>query len=888
MQEREGYIRAADRTEQAPPGKRWRSSFEWELVEPDLLRELIAALPDGREALADVDDPAVLIAVARRLFGTQLPKRSMTRLAPVLLERWLPAALDDTLVRFANITQTALGKAYLDHEYPTRASRIAFLQARKKTKNFLENLRDAFHREHRASWLIPKAGAGEEARSVIELRGAGGDPLYDPYRHTLQAQRTLDELKRAGPVRGLVVLPTGAGKTDVAAGWVLQQLQREPELRVLWLAHQISLLDQSAVRLERAAHELPAGFRRTLRIFAGDREPTSLLDRRHTDVACATIQTISRKLDRRSRRRTEVSNFLAGPTIVVVDEAHHVASRSYQLLLDLVGDAEIHDVVGLTATPWGQGERQDRIDAAFPQRVISRTREQLIAEGVLAAYTVTPVRTHLRIEVTADEREQAERVGDLPMSVLRKLETTERNAVILRAYQASTEAWGRTLLFTTTIENADALAAQFKAAGIDARALHSQSEATLSDLRPWFKDHPQAVLISVGMLLEGVDLPEARTALIARATTSRNVLSQMVGRVLRGVAAGGEATANVVYLQDDWDDFAAVLSPTGRWEGGDSPPLPTHVPDVAAAVAAALRAATADAPGRALPPDVQIALEQRQIVGAYELADATIPVLDHQYDLLREHLVHGGAFGWPEDAPPPPVAAEHLERLQQHVAEHGAPPPFHPVARSLAPIGVARTLSDDTPRTFAERQAVIATAYDDPLAQVVYPTLRRFAEAVEHWQHQLTRPRTPEASLPDVPGRPPLPRRPDRSLEPALDLVMRRASELLPETRQHRLVRPHVRWSNRVTRSYLGMWRLGDGPSEHRIVINVLLQTDESIVSEALLGFLLWHEVVHSVTPGQGHDAEFEYLETLWPDAVTLNADLDALLQEWSGDPADY
>ena len=101
-------------------------------------------------------------------------------------------------------------------------------------------------------------------------------------------------------------------------------------------------------------------------------------------------------------------------------------------------------------------------------------------------------------------------------------------------------------------------------------------------------------------------------------------------------------------------------------------------------------------------------------------------------------------------------------------------------------------------------------------------------------------------------------------------------------------MRPHVRWSNRVTKSYLGMWRLGDTPSEHRIVINVLLQTEESIVSEELLGFLLWHEVVHSVTPGQGHDAEFEYLETLWPDAVTLNTDLDALLHEWSADPADY
>ena len=117
MDAREGYIRAEDRTEQAPPGKRWRSSFEWELVEPELLRELIAALPDGRAAVADIDDPELLLEVARRVFGTQLPKRAMPRLAPVLLERWLPGAREDTLARLANITQTALGKAYADQVY---------------------------------------------------------------------------------------------------------------------------------------------------------------------------------------------------------------------------------------------------------------------------------------------------------------------------------------------------------------------------------------------------------------------------------------------------------------------------------------------------------------------------------------------------------------------------------------------------------------------------------------------------------------------------------------------------------------------------------------------------------------------------------------------------
>ena len=342
---------------------------------------------------------------------------------------------------------------------------------------------------------------------------------------------------------------------------------------MLWLAHQVSLLDQSAVRFERPPTSCRSASPRTLRIFAGDREPTSLLDRRHTDIACATIQTISRKLDRRSRRRTEVSNFLAGPTVVIVDEAHHVASRSYQMLLDLVGDTEIHDVVGLTATPWGQGERQDRIDAAFPQGVISRTREELIAEGVLAAYTVTPVRTHLRIAVTADEREQAARVGDLPMTVLRKLETGERNAVVAPRVSTACRGLGPdAALHHDDRERGRAHSRSSRPPGSTPARCIRRARLRCRTCDRGSRSIRSAVLISVGMLLEGVDLPEARTALIARATTSPNVLSQMVGRVLRGVAAGGEATANVVYLQDDWDDFTAVLSPTGPWEGGDGAP----------------------------------------------------------------------------------------------------------------------------------------------------------------------------------------------------------------------------------------------------------------------------------------------------------------------------
>ncbi len=69
------------------------------------------------------------------------------------------------------------------------------------------------------------------------------------------------------------------------------------------------------------------------------------------------------------------------------------------------------------------------------------------------------------------------------------------------------------------------------------------------------------ILVSVNMLSEGVDLPDARTAVLACPTASRIRLRQMIGRVLRGPASGGDLDADVVYLQDVWANFADISSP---------------------------------------------------------------------------------------------------------------------------------------------------------------------------------------------------------------------------------------------------------------------------------------------------------------------------------------
>jgi len=69
----------------------------------------------------------------------------------------------------------------------------------------------------------------------------------------------------------LVALPTGAGKTDVAVGYILDRMAADRQVRVIWVADQVSLLEQAAERFYAAARERPDGFDRRLRLFVEGR-----------------------------------------------------------------------------------------------------------------------------------------------------------------------------------------------------------------------------------------------------------------------------------------------------------------------------------------------------------------------------------------------------------------------------------------------------------------------------------------------------------------------------------------------------------------------------------------------------------------------------------------
>lgn len=149
----------------------------------------------------------------------------------------------------------------------------------------------------------------------------------------LYQSQTIDLIReeiRKGNKRILVVLPTGAGKTHVLGNIASSATLKENG--VLALMHRRQLVTQMVDVFQGIGVEsdiIMAGFKSELK----------------SNVQAGTIQTYHRrlKIDELYRNR-----FFVNAAIVMIDEAHHIFSKTYQSVLENYKDKII---IGVTATP---------------------------------------------------------------------------------------------------------------------------------------------------------------------------------------------------------------------------------------------------------------------------------------------------------------------------------------------------------------------------------------------------------------------------------------------------------------------------------------------------------------------------------------------------------
>jgi len=344
-----------------------------------------------------------------------------------------------------------------------------------------------------------------EARRIPPLRGiAPGtqeqEPPPQPTTVQVESLEALSQTRKDGFRRGLVVLATGLGKTWLAAFDAEQVGAR----RVLFIAHREEILNQAAETFLRIRPKSRVGF------YMGQTRDVEV------DVLCASVQTLS--------RATHLERFAPQHfDYIVVDEFHHAAAATYRRVINYFAPRFL---LGLTATP----DRMDQSD------ILTLCDDNLVyAYDLVAginAGLLSPFHYFGIYDSEVDYQAIPWRNGRFdPESLSNKLATLGRSRHALSEWRKHNQQ--RTLAFCASVRHAEFMAEQFIKAGVAAAAVYSGSSLSRAEAINQLRDKRIAVVFSVDLFNEGVDVPEIDSVMMLRPTESKILFLQQLGRGLR-------------------------------------------------------------------------------------------------------------------------------------------------------------------------------------------------------------------------------------------------------------------------------------------------------------------------------------------------------------------
>lgn len=297
----------------------------------------------------------------------------------------------------------------------------------------------------------------------------------------------------------LLVLPTGTGKTVVFAKTAEDCVRQRG--RVLILAHRGELLDQAQDKIGKV---------------------TGLgCSVEKADQTCIgswfriTVGSVQSMMQEKRLERFEHDFF----THIIIDEAHHAISDSYQRVIHHFPDSHI---LGVTATP-DRGDMKE-IGSVFQTLAYEYTLPQAIKDGYLC-----PIKA-LTIPLKLDISKVGISAGDFkPGEIGTALDPyLEQIAEEMKRYCAGR----KTVVFLPLIATSQKFCAILNAAGFQAAEVNGNSEDRAEVLAD-FEAGKYNVLCNSMLLTEGWDCPSVDCVIVLRPTKVRALYCQMVGRGTR-------------------------------------------------------------------------------------------------------------------------------------------------------------------------------------------------------------------------------------------------------------------------------------------------------------------------------------------------------------------
>ena len=328
--------------------------------------------------------------------------------------------------------------------------------------------------------------------------------------------------------RGVVVLPTGAGKTIVALAAI--EYYKCPTLIIV---PTLDLMDQWEVKIREY-------FRTTIGRYGGGRHDIGFITISTYDSAYINAEILGNKFK-----------------LLVFDEVHHLPSSGYRQIAEL---SAAPYRLGLTATP----EREDGLHEDLPYltgTVVYRRFTKDLSGKYLADFDIVTI----RVRLTKEERKKYRELVDsynrcfekygIKLKTIRDFEKLVMKSAINRELREALLAWhearriafnargkievlrellrkhrgDKIIIFTEDNEMVRRISEEFLVPEITHK---TDSEERKLILRG-FKNGDFKVIVTSRVLEEGVDVPDANVAIVLSGTGSRRQYIQRLGRVLR-------------------------------------------------------------------------------------------------------------------------------------------------------------------------------------------------------------------------------------------------------------------------------------------------------------------------------------------------------------------
>ncbi|WP_318503038.1 DEAD/DEAH box helicase [Bacillus sp. T3] len=402
---------------------------------------------------------------------------------------------------------------------------------------------------------------------------------YQLFKHQRDAATKVMNILKAGNERVLLHMPTGSGKTRTTMNIISDYLRMNEKKMVIWLANTEELCEQAASEFEKAWS------------FLGNREVSVTRFWGSSEIQLKTLddgllvaglpKLISKSKGSIGRRfMAELANKVS---LIIFDEAHQSVAPVYNdivnILLD-IGDSK--KLIGLSATPgrsFGNLDADLKLSRFFHKKKVKlevdgydSPVDYLIDAGYLAHVNFKPlIYDNQKAVLSETEKEDLKRVLEYPKYLLNKLaEDEKRNLLIINEAIRLTSHHKRIILFAPSVESSNTISFILESQGIHSRSLTGETDNnTRKDIIEDFKsdDSTPKVLCNYGVLTTGFDAPRTSAAIIGRPTMSLVLYSQMVGRAIRGINAGGNRNAEIITVIDqDLPGFRSVAEAFENWE----------------------------------------------------------------------------------------------------------------------------------------------------------------------------------------------------------------------------------------------------------------------------------------------------------------------------------